>query len=125
MATPDTTAARLGFQDAARLITAQYAGGIDLDKIAAHHDDISAHLLSDAQTAPGRAYAREFSDTSASLIADLRSDAAAARQEPEPAGTPHPDPRLAGRGWQRCEGGCGIYVRRSAQASRDMDREAG
>jgi hypothetical protein len=125
MATPDSNPASLGFSDAARLVAAQYAAGTDLDQLAARHDDITASLLADAQTPDGRVYAREFSDTSASLIADLRADAAAARHQPEPGGTPHPDPRLAARGWQRCADDCGVYVRRQAQASRDIEREAG
>lgn len=79
----------------------------------------SAPLLSEAQTEVGRAYAREYENTARALVADLRSDAEAARHEPEPAGTPHPDPRLAARGWQRCENGCGIYVRRNAEADRE------
>jgi len=38
-------------------------------------------------------------------------------------GTPHPDPFLATRGWQTCEHGHGIYIRREPQ--RETDREAG
>lgn len=125
MTSPDPNAASLGYEDAARLIAAEYAGGIDVEQIAAHHADVSARLFSDAQTQPGRDYARSYDDTARTLLADLQSDAAAARNEPEPGGTPHPDPRLAARGWQRCADDCGVYVRRQAQASRDMEREAG
>ena len=37
-------AARLGFKDATRTVAAQYAAGVDLDAIAAHHDDVTASL---------------------------------------------------------------------------------
>lgn len=123
---------RLGYQDAARIITAQYAGGIDLDRIAAHHQDVAARLLNDAQTAAGRAYARQYDQTARSLVADLRTDAAHARallagrtvRLPNgaltaeaaslPDGCPHPDPRLAANGWhvQR-----GVFTRRRAETT--------
>jgi hypothetical protein len=127
MSTTDP-AARLGFQDASRSIAAAYAAGADLGAIAAHHDDLSASLTSDAQTGPGRAYAREFASAGRSLLADLRQDAAVARGElvpasSQPKGTPHPDPVLAGRGWQVDRG---VYQRTGkAAAARVTDREAG
>ena len=102
-------AARLGFTDASRTVAAQYAAGVGLDQIAAHHDDVSASLAADAQTPLGRSCAREYADTARSLIADLRADANAARTEPPAPGTPHPDARLAARGWQTDRSG--IYVR--------------
>lgn len=109
-------AGELGFSDAARQVAAMYAGGVSLDEIAARQHDTSASLLSDAQTAPGRAYADGFAWTSESLIADLRADeAAAALARPAP-GTPHPDRP----GWESCHNDCGVYVR-SPQAA---DREA-
>jgi hypothetical protein len=120
---PAAPGAVLGFQDASRIIAAQYAGGIDLDAIAAHHDNVNARLLNDAQTAVGRAYAREYDDTARALVADLRSDAEAARHEQPAAGTPHPSPELAAKGWQQCESGCGVWVRREPQQI--ADREAG
>jgi hypothetical protein len=119
-------AARSGFDDAARTVAAQYAAGLDLDAISAHHDDVSASLRSDAQTSFGRAYAREYSDVAASLVADLRQDQAVARGRSgaactQPQGTPHPDPVLAAKGWQ-VDGG--VY-QRTGQAQQQLDREAG
>jgi hypothetical protein len=118
-------AARLAFDDASRILAAQYAAGLDLDAIAAHHDNVSADLLADAQTPFGRAYAREYSDTAAALVADLRQDeeiangrSAAACSLPQ--GTPHPDPVLAARGWQVDRG---VY-QRTGQAQASTDREA-
>jgi hypothetical protein len=128
MSSAQAAAAKTGFDDAARIIAAQYAGGIDVDQIAAHHEDVAADLLSDAQTAFGRAYAREYADTAASLVADLRQDAAVERGQSaaassQPEGTPHPDPRLAARGWQV---DAGIYQRTGrAVAEHQADREAG
>jgi hypothetical protein len=128
---------RLGYQDAARIITAQYAGGIDLDRIAAYHQDVAARLLNDAQTVVGRAYAREYDDTARSLVADLRMDAAhatallagqtvrlpngalTAEAASLPDGSPHPDPRLAANGWHVERG---VFTRRRAEAA--ADREA-
>ena len=122
--TTSDPAARLAFRDASRIISAAYAGGADLDAIAAHHDDLAASLASDAQTGPGGAYAREYGDSGRTLIADLRQDAAVARGELRPAsaqpdGTPHPDPVLAGRGWQVDRG---VYQRTGQVLA---DREAG
>jgi hypothetical protein len=120
----DLTAARAGADDAARTVSGMYAGGIGLEAIAAHHDDVSTQLLNEAQTGYGRAYAREYSETAASLVADLRQDEAVAQGRSaaactQPQGTPHPDPVLAARGWQVDHG---IY-QRTGQAL--ADREAG
>ena len=120
-------AARLGFTDASRIISAMYAGGTGLDAVAAHHDDVSASLAADARTPPGCAYAAEYGDTGRSLIADLRADEAVARGRSaaactQPDGTPHPDPFLAGRGWE-VRGG--LYQRTgNVAAERTADREA-
>jgi hypothetical protein len=121
---PAAAAARAGFEDASRIVAAQYSAGVDISQIAAHHEDLSAHLLNDAQTPVGRAYGREYGDASRSLIADLRADAAAAtRQLPGP-GEPHPDRP----GWEGCKDGCGVYVYRRAERGADRlaeaDREA-
>lgn len=121
-------AARLAFEDASRRITAMYASGADLEHISAAHDDLAANLASDAQTGPGRAYAREYAHTGRTLIADLSQDAAVARGQlfpasSQPDGAPHPDRRLAARGWQVDHG---IYQRTGkAAADRSADREAG
>ena len=126
----ESSAAALARQDAARLTTAAYAGGMDLDSIQGRHDDLAARLASDAQTEHGRQYAREYGQAAASLISDLRADAdAAAGRTPRgkapmaaslPAGTPHADPVLAGRGWQS---NGRVYVRSEPQ--QELDREAG
>jgi hypothetical protein len=104
---------KLAFEDAARIITAQYAAGTDLDQIRTRHDDVAATLAADARTTAGRAYARQYADTAATLIRDLREDAAVAAGKSAaactlPDGTPHPDPFLAARGWQADRG---IYQR--------------
>lgn len=118
---PPAGAGQLGITDASRIIAAQYAAGVSTDELAAHHDDVSARLAADAQTKPGREYAREYALTAASLIADLRGDEAAARTGRPAPGTPHPDPRLAARGWEVHR--TGVYARR--QAEPEPEREAG
>jgi len=107
-ARPDL-AARLGADDAARIIAGQYIAGIDLGQIRAHHEDVAACLLADARTASGRAYAREYAATASYLITHLRQDHAVASGRSaaacaQPDGTPHPDPLLAGRGWHADRG---------------------
>jgi predicted GIY-YIG superfamily endonuclease len=126
----DGIPASLAFTDASRRVTAMYAAGVGLERISQDHDDLAASLVTDAQTPPGRAYAREYADTGRTLIADLREDAAVARGQSAaactlPDGTPHPDPVLAARGWQV---GHGIYQRTGSAAAaraREPDREAG
>lgn len=118
---PDPAAAA-GYRDATRLVSLQCAAGADLDEMQRQHDDVSARLLSDAQTRVGRAYAREYQQTAATLISDLRADdEAEQREKPEP-GAPHPNPVLAAKGWQACPRDCGVYVR---EPHRELDREAG
>jgi hypothetical protein len=117
-------AAKAAFADVTRIISAQYARGMDLGQIRAHHEDTAASLAADAQTTAGRMYAREYGDTARTLIADLREDAAVARGRSAaactlPDGTPHPDPVLAARGWQVDRG---LYQR---TGTRSADREAG
>jgi hypothetical protein len=114
--------AALAFDDATRVVAVQYAAGVSLDAIDAHHHDVSAQLLSDARTAHGRAYAAEYASTTETLIADLRADAAAALgREPTacalPDGAPHPDPVLAAKGWHvhRTPSG-GVYARGQREA---------
>jgi hypothetical protein len=118
--------ASLGERDAARTVSAMYGAGADLDAIAAHHDDVAAGLLSDAQTSYGRAYVREYAEAARTLIADLRQDEAVAHGRSDaacalPQGTPHPDPVLAAKGWQV---DAGVY-QRTGQAQHQLDREAG
>jgi hypothetical protein len=116
------SAAGLGHDDACRTIAAQYAGGVTIDQLAAHHEDLSASLLSDAQTQPGRDYAAGYADTARTLLADLRADEEAARIPKAGPREPHP----SRPGWQGCPNGCGVYVR-AAEAGRaaETDREAG
>jgi len=114
-------AAKAGAETAQQIISAQAAAGMDAQRIAEHHQDVAAGLLSGADTDEGSAFAREYDGWGNSLIADLRE----AERGPEPdhsPGSPHPDPRLAARGWRNCEHG--IYVRRQAQAEADSDPEA-
>jgi len=59
--------------------------------------------------------------TTAAIARDLRE--LDADRPPTAPGTPHPDRFLAARGWQTCEHGHGIYVRRDPQL--EVDREAG
>ena len=127
------SAPRTGARTAEQIICAQASAGMDPDRIADHHHDIAAGLLSDATMPEARAFAGAYDDTAASRAADLRQEArqaagarydAAVRQVWErispdqgtrdaavcrPDGQPHPDPFLAERGWHT-EGG--VYVRR-------------
>lgn len=107
-ASPDP-AARLGADDATRLIAGQYIAGVHLDQIRAHHEDVATRLLADARTTPGRAYAEEYAATASYLITHLSQDHALASGRSaaacaQPDGTAHPDPLLAARGWHADRG---------------------
>jgi hypothetical protein len=120
--TEDRTAAAQGNADALRIITAAYAGGVPLDAIQARIEDNAASMLSDAQTGHGRAFAAAYDDTARDLVAELRADERAPGQIRAcdlADGTPHPDDRLAAKGW-RAQGG--IYTRRQTEPA--ADREA-
>jgi predicted GIY-YIG superfamily endonuclease len=98
-------AKRAGFHTADQLIWAQADAGMPADTIARHQEDITASLLSDAQTADGQAFAREYADTAGTYLRDLK-------ELDEPGltpGAPHPDPALAAKGWHVCDHG--IYTR--------------
>lgn len=115
--------ARAGAVTAQQIISAQASAGMSADRIAEHHQDVAASLFSGAETADGQAFAREYNQAGEALIGDLRE----MERGPEPdrsPGAPHPDARLAGRGWQACEHGHGVFVRRPAQAEADSDPEA-
>lgn len=71
-------------------------------------NELTARLLDDARTPEGRAYARALSDTAAIYIRELRERDPLPEPDRVP-GAPHPDPFLAGRGWQVDEHG--IYTR--------------
>ena len=112
-------AARSGHDTASFIITTQADRGMPGDAIQRHHEDQAARMLSEATTPDGRAFARAYAKTAATLVADLREldrpVAPAAATLPD--GTPHADPFLAERGWQ-AQGG--LYVRRPA-AERDLE----
>jgi hypothetical protein len=115
--------ARSGAETAQQIITAQASAGMSTDRMARHHDDTAAWLWSDARTPDAERFAAGYASTADSLVAELREE-----ERPEPdrsPGAPHPDPVLAGKGWQACERGDGVYVRRQAVAQADMEREAG
>jgi hypothetical protein len=99
-------AKQAGFQTADQIIRAQADAGMNPDAIARHQEEIAASLLSDAETADGQAFAREYADTADTYLHDLKE-----LDEPTlTPGTPHPDPTLAAKGWHVCDHG--IYTRR-------------
>ena len=114
------SAAQAGYETADQITRAQADAGMDPDRIGERADDLAAELWNDAMTDEGRAFAREYADTADTYARDLRELdrplAPAAATLPD--GTPHPDPFLAGRGWQAQSG---LYVRREPE----MEREAG
>jgi hypothetical protein len=112
-------AGRSGAITAQQVIIAQANTGMTADQIEAHHHDVAASLLNGAETPDGEAFALEYGFAAEALAGDLR----AAGPDRTP-GAPHPDPVLADRGWQACEHGHGVYVRRQAQAQADADPEA-
>ncbi len=120
MSTDGQDPARAGSETARQIITAQAEAGMGADRIAEHHQEVAAALLCGADTEEGQAFAREYDDTGEALLADLRE----MERGPDPdrtPGAPHPDARLAERGWRACDHG--IYVRRQAQAEAE-DPEA-
>jgi hypothetical protein len=115
--------ARSGAETAQQIIAAQASAGMSTERMARHHDDTASWLFSDARTPEAERFAAGYASTADSLVAELRE---AERPEPDRTpGAPHPDPVLAGKGWQACERGDGVYVRRQAEAQADMEREAG
>jgi hypothetical protein len=112
--------ARIGAEAATQIIAAQAAAGMSAERMTTHHADTAAWLYSEATTADAQKFAESYAETSEALIAELRE-----AEHPAPdtsPGAPHPDPVLAERGWQRCEHGDGIYVRRAA--AREIELEA-
>ena len=88
-------------------------------------NELTPRLLNDASTPEGRAYARAFSDTAATYVRELRERDPLPEPDRMP-GAPHPEPFLAGRGWQVNEHG--IYTRRAQpepQAPPERELEAG
>jgi hypothetical protein len=118
-------------EDATELVAADYSRGMPLDRIADHHDDRAADLLSDAQPGEGQRYAREYARTQASVLAELRADEEAdAQRIAAPPATTRP---AAVRDWEH--GGVVrdasslaglLHAQRGHQPStRSADREAG
>jgi hypothetical protein len=73
----------------------------------------------------GEAYTRAFSDTAATYARELRTRDPLPEPDRTP-GAPHPDPFLAGRGWQ--VNSRGIYTRRAEpepQMPPERELEAG
>ncbi len=113
-----TEAARSGAVTAQQIITAQMEAGMPRDRIMAHHHDVAASLYGDVRTPDGKAFADAYAETAESMLIEMRE-----LDEPDRTpGAPHPDPRLAARGWHACDHG--IYVRRDAVAA-EREREAG
>jgi hypothetical protein len=82
-------------------------------------NELTAHLLCDAATSQGQAYAGAFSDAAATYLKELRE------RHPLPEdrmpGAPHPDPFLAKRGWQVNKHG--IYTRRAEPEPEPPERD--
>jgi len=98
-------AKRAGFHTADQLIRAQADAGMSPEAIGRSQEDIAASLLSDARTADGQAFARQYADTASTYLRDLKEPG-------EPGltpGAPHPDQALAANGWHVCDHG--IYTR--------------
>jgi predicted GIY-YIG superfamily endonuclease len=91
---------RAGHQAAERSIAAQAHASADAGTTARHQDDAIAQPASEADTPQARALAGAVADDPRGL------SRAQPRMEP---GTPHPDSRLAARGWE--VGPHGIYTR--------------
>jgi hypothetical protein len=98
-------ARQAGFQTADQLIRAQADAGMTPEAIDRRQEGIAASLLSEADTADGHAFAREYADTVNTYVHDLKE-----LDGPGPTpGTPHPDATLAAKGWHACDHG--IYTR--------------
>ena len=103
--TSSASAQVLGQETAGQQITAQADAGMPTDRIGHVQADIAAHLLSEARTPEGQAFAREYDWTAQTLARDLKE-----LDEPSlTPGAPHPDPALAAKGWHVCDHG--IYTR--------------
>jgi hypothetical protein len=95
----------LGREAAGQQISAQAGAGMPTGRIGHMQADIAAHLLSEAHTPEGQAFAREYDWAAETLVRELE-------ELDEPGlipGAPHPDPALAAKGWHVCSHG--IYTR--------------
>jgi hypothetical protein len=104
----------------------QHAGADTPTERAGHsQDEIIARLLDEAWSPEGRAHAWVFSDAAAAYVRDLRLRDPLPDPDRRP-GAPHPDPLLAGRGWQVNKHG--IYIRHAEpepQVPPEPELEAG
>jgi hypothetical protein len=112
-----------GAQAAEKVIQAQASAGASTDRMDAHAQDTAAWLFTDGRGPEGEAFARGYDETAQAMVTEFREDGQ--RAPDHSPGAPHPDPFLAHRGWQACEHGDGVYVRRQAAAEADIEREAG
>jgi hypothetical protein len=95
--------AKAGHDAAVTMITRQAGAGMTPEQIADHQHDVSAWLLSEAETPDAQSYAAAYDSAARALAADLIQDARmregaapmAARLQD---GTPHSDPALAAKG---------------------------
>jgi len=122
--TTTTDAARDGHNAATEMITRQADAGMTAERISEQQADWSAHLLSEADSPDGRAYAEAYDNAAQALAADLMQDyrmsqGAAPMAAQQRDGTPHADPFLASKGWH-ADGG--VYVS-GAHAVPDRYRE--
>lgn len=118
-----TGPAQAGHDQAVTTITRQADAGMTPDQINEHAADVSAWLLSEAETPDAQSFAAAYDNAAQALAADLIQDARQAGAAPMaamlPDGTPHASPFLAARGWQAQDG---VYVRHPVA---NLDREAG
>lgn len=119
--TTTTDAAKAGHDQAVTTITRQADAGMTAEQIAGHQHDVSAWLLTEAESEDAQSFAAAYDNAAQALAADLIQDQRQAGAAPMaamlPDGTRHSSPFLAARGWQAQDG---VYVRRQAA----MDREA-
>ena len=116
---------KAGLEPDADPIIQQTGAGASPERSRDRQDKVTARLLNDGRTPEGRAYATAFSDIAATHVRELRERDPLPEPDRTP-GAPHPDPFLAGRGWQVNEHG--IYTRRiqpGPQAAPEREVEAG
>jgi len=121
----------LGATDATAAVAADMEQGLTADMLEQRHGDHSAWLANQATTPAGQAYAAEYALTQQDMIASLRDETSsndvrdpaaqlADRPESYPypgvAGSPHPDPEVAARGWIQADDRPGYYIREAAPA---------
>ncbi len=97
-------AKQAGFETADQIIRDLADAGMSPATLSRYQQEISASLLSDAETADGQAFAREY-DTADTYARDLKELDGPGLTP----GAPHPDANLAAKGWHVCDHG--IYTR--------------